>query len=200
MSHGRSMPSFAPSTTNAIVQPSFSWPALGYGRTRCGCSRLETSTFGTVLSISSRRAETGLLIPSDPSPMLSGSWRRTSPSTDESGGVPPLSMLGTAHRLGAGRLSRGQGPPPVTEGHARVVREAVGGGGRRALPDARATPYGRDGVPSRLQGPQAHADVHAAQVDHDNRDTYMHLDRQDLEDAMNLAYIRWQQLAEEEAD
>jgi hypothetical protein len=28
----------------------------------------------------------------------------------------------------------------------------------------------------------------------------MHLDRQDLEDAMKLAYIRWQQLAEEEAD
>lgn len=31
-------------------------------------------------------------------------------------------------------------------------------------------------------------------------DTYMHLDRADLEDAMKLAYIRWQQLAEEEAD
>jgi hypothetical protein len=31
-------------------------------------------------------------------------------------------------------------------------------------------------------------------------DTYMHLDRQDLEDATKLAYIRWQQLAEEEAD
>lgn len=27
-----------------------------------------------------------------------------------------------------------------------------------------------------------------------------HLDRQDLEDAMKLAYIRWHQLAEEEAD
>jgi integrase len=32
-------------------------------------------------------------------------------------------------------------------------------------------------------------------------DTYMHLDRQDLEEAMNLAYVRWQELtAEEEAD
>jgi integrase/recombinase XerD len=32
-------------------------------------------------------------------------------------------------------------------------------------------------------------------------DTYMHLDREDLEQAMKLAYVRWQGLtAEEEAD
>ena len=32
-------------------------------------------------------------------------------------------------------------------------------------------------------------------------DTYMHLDRDDLEEAMKLAYARWQELtAEEEAD
>jgi site-specific recombinase XerC len=31
-------------------------------------------------------------------------------------------------------------------------------------------------------------------------DTYMHLDRTDLEEAMKLAYIRWQQLSEEEAE
>ena len=31
-------------------------------------------------------------------------------------------------------------------------------------------------------------------------DTYMHLDRADLEEAMKLAYVRWQQLAEEEAE
>lgn len=31
-------------------------------------------------------------------------------------------------------------------------------------------------------------------------DTYMHLDREDLEEAMRLAYIRWQQVTEEEAD
>jgi len=31
-------------------------------------------------------------------------------------------------------------------------------------------------------------------------DTYMHLDRDDLEEAMKLACIRWQQLSEEEAD
>ncbi len=31
--------------------------------------------------------------------------------------------------------------------------------------------------------------------------TYMHLDREDLEEAMKLAYIRWQELtAKEEAD
>ena len=32
-------------------------------------------------------------------------------------------------------------------------------------------------------------------------DTYMHLDREDLEEAMKLAYVRWQELtAREEAD
>ena len=31
-------------------------------------------------------------------------------------------------------------------------------------------------------------------------DTCLHLDRDDLEEAMKLAYIRWQQLSEEEAD
>jgi integrase len=32
-------------------------------------------------------------------------------------------------------------------------------------------------------------------------DTYIHLDREDLEEAMKLAYVRWQELtAKEEAD
>ena len=58
--------------------------------------------------------------------------------------------------------------------------------------------YGGHGVPSRLQGRPSARRCSCHKSITTTADTYMHLDRDDLEEAMKLAYVRWQQLSEED--
>ena len=71
----------------------------------------------------------------------------------------------------------------------------------------REQPPARASRPAHLSFPRASDDLKRTQMFMRHQsitttaDTYMHLDRDDLEEAMKLAYARWQELtAEEEAD
>jgi integrase len=68
--------------------------------------------------------------------------------------------------------------------------------GCRPFPNARATAHGWHRVPPGFEGPEETQMFMRHKSITTTADTYMHLDREDLEEAMRFADLRWQDLKE----